>query len=280
MTDQFNRLYRLNISYLDGFPILDTELLRVNFEIFKGLSSTPNQSKVTIYNLNERTKKRLNAQEKLILSLVAGYPSNTDVLFLGNIRTISPPIIDNVDIKTEIFVADGDVGIRFGTIAQNFAPFTSLEQVIKAIVDNMEGVNAGTLNGLSGKKLSGRGESLTGDIKVLLDRLARAYKFSWSVQDGVLETMSISPEQSDTVIGSSETAYKINAGLGMIGKPIVKDNKQIKIKCLINPRLKPGRPIFVDSDNVNGFYKVLSMKIVGDTRGQEWFMEMDCVGLG
>ena len=98
----------------------------------------------------------------------------------------------------------------------------------------------------------------------------------------------------------------------MIGVP-ERTDKGINLKCLLNPRIKPGGKIWLDNNNFkervaqarlklpsakattghkakaahrialldpDGVYKVLKVEHEGDTRGPQWESRIVCVALG
>jgi hypothetical protein len=279
-TKQFNRDYNLKISQLNGISLLETNKLRLSFEIFKGLSSTPNQCKIIIYNITDNTVKRLSSTQNLDVVLSAGYINNIDVIFKGSIRTVSQLIRENADKKVEMIVGDADLGLKYGAISTTFLGLTPLTNVIQGIINVMPGVSIGIVDAISEYKLPERGYPFTGDCKTLLDALASQYKFSWSVQDGILEIISTENSSRHSTIDDSGTnAYVLSSKTGLIGSPSLEDDGKLSVKALLNPRVKPGRVVNIDSLDFKGFYKILSVTFNGDTRGQEWFMNIKGLSL-
>ena len=68
----------------------------------------------------------------------------------------------------------------------------------------------------------------------------------------------------------------------MIGQPEPGDEGRIKVKALLNPRIKPGRVVKVESDrlpDINGFYRVNETEFIGDYEGNDWYVSMSGVKL-
>jgi hypothetical protein len=84
------------------------------------------------------------------------------------------------------------------------------------------------------------------------------------------------------------------------------NNKGIKIKCMLDPRIVPGCKLWLQNNDVkqkhlkasiegqkhklkgpkmpvrldpDGVYKVYAVKLIGDTRGPDWYCECMCVAL-
>ena len=278
MARQFGRKYQLQIFNNLEQVVFSTEKLRINFEIKKGLASTPNQGKITVYNLSETTREQLRGDSEKVV-LFAGYEELYNQIFTGNIKTITSTR-KGPEIETVFVSGDGDKGQKFGSASLSAVAGTPLAEAISKIAASMPGVETGQLNGLDGKILGGRGVSFTGSSKILLDALGRAYDFTWSIQDGALETVASGAGAVGAAIGNSATAYVLSPETGLIGSPEPGDEGKVKVKSLLNPRIKPGRVIKIDRTLVGrGFYKVDNLTIKGDIEGQDWSIEIEGVPL-
>ena len=280
MSQQWIRKYSLIIGDVSA-PIFTTETLQITFNIKKGLSSVPNQAKINVFNLSKDTRDRIREDLKPII-LIAGYESFSDIIFQGDIRSVGTPQ-GIPDIGTEIQAGDGDRGCRFGSISYTVEGGRSVKDAITQLANSMPGVQPGILKGLDGKTISSRGVSVTGDSKTLLDSYARQYGFTWSIQDGILETVAAMPEQTgSTVDDAGPNAFVISPKTGMIDQPEVKDEGKVTVKFLLNPRVKPGRVVNIESlrvPDINGFYRVNEVEFIGDYSGQDWYTSVTGVKL-
>ena len=273
-TEQFNRKHKLTI-YSGSRVILNDSTLRIAFNIPKGLSSTPNKVEMVIFGLSETTRNSIRQTDNRTV-LQAGYPDNIDVIFDGSVTKIEAERGDST-IKTKITAGDGAKGVKYGAVSASVTGGSPLKTLIIQIAESMPGVGIGNLAGLDGKVIGGRGQSVSGKASVILDSLGVMFSFGWSVQDGLLETLAVEKGKAGSVIGDSgRNAYVISPATGMIGIPSVLDNGQVKVKSLLNPRIKPGRVVKVETQRApgSGFYKSTEVVFKGDTYGGEWSVDI------
>ena len=48
-----------------------------------------------------------------------------------------------------------------------------------------------------------------------------------------------------------------------------------QVQCLIMPGLDPGRRVRVESDTVTGDFEIRKVGLAGDTRGNDWFADLE-----
>ena len=85
---------------------------------------------------------------------------------------------------------------------------------------------------------------------------------------------------------------------GLIGQP-EQTNEGIKVRALINPRFRVGGRIKLDNASIkefrteikvgafnkaprlddDGLYRILAVDYQGDTRGNDWYADLICVGI-
>ena len=75
-------------------------------------------------------------------------------------------------------------------------------------------------------------------------------------------------------------AILLSSATGLIGSPTAIDDG-IKVKVLINPNIRLLGLVQLDQHILyppvsNGVYSVREIIYTGDTRGQQWYMEMVC----
>lgn len=268
---QFGRVFNLKAFSKTGLRILDTSILTVEFDIKKSLASTPNKGVISIYGLSENTRNNLRSSSSSVI-LSAGYTENSDVIFTGQI-TSADVKKQGSDIITKLEAGDGAKGQKYGSVSLTFQPETPIKTVIENFAGAMPGVKVGILKGLDGKAITDAGASYTGQARENLNKLASTYDFSWSIQDGFLETVAGNKNApGSTIDDAGSSAYVISASTGMIGLPVVKDSGQITVKTLLNPRIKPGRVVKIETaiEKGSGFYKVSEVVLKGNYRGNEW----------
>jgi hypothetical protein len=294
MAVQFGRRYQIQIFDNLGNKIFGTDKLQIAFEVQKTIASVANQARITLINLSEAARNRTREPFNF-LTLKAGYEDLNDVIFTGDIKTVFSRMESEAgavagaaritrkgtEMITEIEAGDGTQGLQSSAATISLPGGTPIEAVIKSAIETMPGIKIGILKGLEGKSLAARGISFTGSPRLLLKMLGLTYNFSWSIQDGLLETLALESNISDTVIGDAgPKAYVISESTGMIGMPELLYNGKIKARTLLNPRIKPGRSVNIRTTAPGtGFYKVLSVTFKGDFRGNDWYTDIEALPL-
>ena len=135
-----------------------------------------------------------------------------------------------------------------------------------------------------------RGKVMYGMARKFMRDEAISTNCSWSIQDGKLQMVRVSGYLAgEAVVLTHET--------GLIGTP-EQTNEGIKVRCLLNPRLRIGGRIKLDNKSIqqaktelkqatqtapkmdnDGFYRILKVEFSGDTKGNDWYADMICVGL-
>ena len=287
----WNRQYRVK------FPDLNLEFantLRISFDVTKDLSKETNKGKLTIYNLSEATRQKIEVPDTKV-EIYAGYKDNGGPvkLFVGSV--ISSSTKDNgKDASTELQLSDGQTAIRDTAFSLSFAPGTPGNTIIQYIADEMgmpivwgDGVEFGVFKD---------GYSFVGTARDALDNICYGSGVKWSVQNEILQlileggTVSnkglvFAPDSG--LIGSPEHYTNTNSQPNASTpkrKQAQKDNKDSstaesgwKIKTLLSPTLNPGDLVKVESRYVTGWLKVKSAHHSGDTHSGDWSSEIDLV---
>lgn len=115
---------------------------------------------------------------------------------------------------------------------------------------------------------------------------------SWSIQDGKVQMIPVRGYlPGEAVVLTAET--------GLVGTP-EQTNDGIKVRCLLNPRLRIGGRIKLDNASVkemktelkmnanlygkpkldnDGLYRIIKCEFTGDTRGNDWYADLVCIGI-
>ncbi|HSS39038.1 MAG TPA: hypothetical protein VLT58_09740 [Polyangia bacterium] len=280
---------------------LQVEGLRVEFTITKTIGRAPNTAKIKIYNLSQATEGQIKGEFDEVL-LNAGYQGASLLIFRGNIRH-ADAYRDGVNRILELDCADGDKDFRKAIVNTTLAKGTTTAQVVDHVIQQFETTTRGTI--ILASKARPRGLVLCGMARDVLDRVASEQDAHWSIQDGALHIVPV-----DKTLPSE--AIVINSGTGMLGAP-VRDDKGIKVRCLLNPRIKVNGKIWLDNNDFrdqvaktkttypgakppkksaktkrsgtlarldpDGIYKCFRVDHEGDTRGEKWETTIMCVAL-
>jgi hypothetical protein len=252
--------------------------VRVTFQCEKSTDSTKNTARINIYNLAEATRIKFEA-EKAQVTLLAGYIDDTgeEIIFIGDVvncvhRYASPDIITEVELK------DGHNALKEARLSESFKPGTTMRQVVGKLADSI---------GLPIKEISGnleeqfsQGVSVAGPVSEQMDKILQKAGLQWHVTDGELEVIEENTPNRETVV-------VLSAGTGLIGRPenLVDENqklegdkntnKKLKAESLLIPKLNPARRVKIQSEEVDGLFRIKRVTHRGDTHGQEWLSEIE-----
>ena len=270
---------------------LDLGELRITFKTQKGDVETPNSAEINVYNLSEATASKIQ-REFTQVALSAGYQSNMGLIFRGNIRQVRTWRENGVDAVLSILAADGDRAYNFATVNTTLAagslPADRVRTCQGALSD--KGAGAGHTPELGGQPLP-RGKVMYGMARQYMRDEARDTDTDWSIQDGKVQLV---PRRGylpgEAVLLTHET--------GLVGTP-EQTQEGITVRALLNPLLRIGGRIKLDNKSVkkmqsplkmaagqaaprlddDGMYRILKVEFTGDTRGNDWYADMLCIGI-
>lgn len=263
----FGRRVTVQVStlLLEGFD--------VSFDISKSLSpKTPNTAELKIWNLNAAHRKQLQEAERVFVSIEAGYESGTSLLFRGDLRDVVS-LRESADWVTTV-TSDSGRRARKARIVKSFAPGSTVGDVLNAAAKAM-GVKLGnSAQRIVNAKITGtsassffNGYALAGAIEHEIDRIARSCGLEWSVQDDELQFL-------DFGAPLAQIAVKLTPETGLIGSPEPGNKGIVEARTLIIPDLYPGRRVEVQSEHVQGMFRVETTKHSGSTFGRDWYVDM------
>jgi hypothetical protein len=253
--------------------------IRIEFNIDKDTSSSPNSAEITIFNLSESHRNSVGKEFDAI-TLEAGYippegDGNVGVIFKGAVRDVEHRR-EGPNILTIISCGDGSKALRRATISKSFPKGTPVKDVVDELAKQIEkeGVSRGEWkfpDDVESKKFK-RPYAVCGSCVRELDTIGRGNGFYWNVQN---ETMEIVPGDGfigDVVLISPET--------GMIGTPAITDNG-VRVSALLNPGIRPNRRVQLKSETLemngdDGMYRVTSASYSGNNMDGE--MKVDIAG--
>lgn len=266
------------------------ENLRVKFKCEKNNESHPNTAEIEIYNLAEETRSMLEAKNTRV-ALSIGYlgldsqnqgskpgpKSNVEIVFIGDVSKAAHkkpthkddhgkgekgPISEKLgkgregqDIITKIHVADGENKFRNARLDKGYPPNTKLKQVFTDVINTLE-LGKGAQIGIPDMNIA-NGLTLSGLARDHLNILTEAHKLEWSIQD---ETIQVIPQNK----GTTESIVLLSPESGLVGIP-EKTDKGVEFKSLIQPKLRPGRLVKIESRFVKGTFKIRKVNHNGDS---------------
>lgn len=270
---------------------LDLSALRITFQTKKGDAETPNSAEINVYNVSDETASKIRREFTQVF-LAAGYQGNCGLIFQGNIRQVRLWRENGVDTVLSILAADGDRAYNFATVNTTLAAGSRPADRVRACQSSFaeKGTKPGYTPDLGGEALP-RGKVMYGMSRQYMRDEARDTGTDWSIQDGAVQMV---PKKGylpgEAVLLTSET--------GLIGAP-EQTQDGITVRALLNPRLKIGGRIKLDNASIkraetplkaaagqgvaridaDGFYRILKVEFSGDTRGNDWYADMTCIGI-
>lgn len=286
--DQRQYLRRCNLIVAnDKGEGLDLSQLRIVFNIKRSDAQTPNAAEIRVYNVAAETANRIR-KEFTSVTLQAGYESNYGIIFAGNIKQVRIGKESGVDSFIDIAAGDGDNAYNNSVVNTTLAAGASQRDQINASTQAMssKGVSQGYIDNTGSSKLA-RGKVMYGMARDYLRQSADASLTSWSIQDGKIQFVQL------TGVLPSQ-AVVLNSKTGLIGVP-EQTNDGISAKCLLNPMLKIGGKVQINENDIaeapkdsdkkppeiegDGFYRILVVEHSGDSRGNDWYSQLTCLGI-
>ncbi|MEW5804664.1 MAG: hypothetical protein AB1847_21450 [bacterium] len=259
--------------------------LRIAFEIEKTSESlVPNTGRISIYNLHPKHWAMLESGERsLAVILEAGYGGNLEELFVGDIKkaALSSEDTKNVasvtvtsqgpDTVTIIEAASGSKAME-AIIDKSYAEGTDLKIPAIDLVQTMRDTGGIMINGVLdflrtgsfAPKKAQTGLVLSGSSALHLDNLTGALGLEWSIQDNDMQMMTAGGK-------TTEEAVLLTPKTGLIGSPVRRE-EGIEFTALIQPKIRPGRAVRIESARVTGNYRVNKAKFTGDTHDNAWYV--------
>lgn len=262
----------------DGIKIFG---FKIAFKIELTHSSKPNKAEVQIWGLNEGTRGRIAVTTlKPQFIIEAGYVDTIAQVFKGEAVEIST----TKNAPGVVTTVKGQDGFKASKqrISLSMSPGALVGDAIAQIAETLE-VNAtkaisraksGDLTG--GVKQLFSGLSVSGNSQNELDKFAKTYGFDTSIQDGELQFLL--PGET-----TKETAILLNEATGLIGSParVIDDKLPNKIiakgRSLMQPKMSPGRRLEIESDEVDGSFRILSVIHSGQSDVGDFYSDFEAV---
>lgn len=263
------------------------EGLRVKFRVTKSTESNPNTAEVDIYNLSESSMSLFQAKDSRV-ELQVGYKGvpagalgggpemagngNVESVFIGNVSKAVPKnekktakgkgknkfsqsVIEGVDIITKVQLSDGENRYRNARLTKGFPPNASLNQVLDELTKSL-GLAKGAREGVPSQKYA-NALTVSGLVRDHLSVLTKGNGLQWSIQD---ETLQILPKNGST----KDSIIVLSPSSGLVGSP-QKSDKGIEFTSLMQPQIRPGRRVQIDSAFVKGIFIVKKVTHEGDS---------------
>ena len=305
-----------NVQYLrkstlfaidSGNQALDLSQLHFKFKTEQNDEESPSNCSIRIHNLSDQTLSKLKKEFTRIV-LNAGYVNGPyGVIFEGTIKQFH--IGREEDATTnyvDLLLADGDIGYNWAFSNQTLAKGLSQQQRLDATVGDlkrmgMTGGSTAAVAPLCGGILP-RGKVLFGLTRGYIRAQTQQIGASWSIQNNAIQILPLTGYLPGT-------AVRLSAENGLIGR-VEQTADGIKARALLSPLINVGQVVKIDNTSINqtfaqdpnitgnntqlpynkykgvqtladvtndGLYRVYVAEFTGDTRGQEWYVDLTCL---
>lgn len=273
------KLYQRNIRVTVGGKLYQN--LRMAFQITSSIRPEPNTAELTIYNLNEDSRTKVQ-KPKVPCIIEAGYGTNLAQIFKGYLRDASNQN-RGTDWVTTLITGDGDIAWRESRVHESFKKGAEIDKVIETLFKRL-GPTVDVQNALEnlkkGKFREGltqftRGTVLYGKTVEQIHKMMKSKNLEWFIDQGQVQVI-----ERDTVVPTPNgKVQRLTHSTGLIGSPQVGEGGVIKITSLLQPSFRLGTMLVLESDSANGNFRINKLTHIGDTHDQPWYTQIEAKAL-
>lgn len=282
----YGRRYRVIVSSLDGEKALDVSDLRCTFNCIKVMQMQPQFSTVVIYNLSPQSENAIIA-EGFRVTVEAGYEgSQYGQIFDGDVVQAIRNKEDGTTYTLTLVAADSDMWMSYSISNFSMVRGQNSRNVIEGLASKATvPTELGNISeSLSTSQLT-RGKVIFGLTRDYVRQIAQSENATAYIDGGKINLVKASDIPDGEIIDLSPDS-------GLIGVPTQSDYG-VTIRCLLNPRIKTNSLVHVDNSLIraqqfeqgqqiyaldnDGIYRVIQVTTIGDTRGNDWYTEIETV---
>lgn len=284
----FIRVFELRLSR-NGVPFLALQAdgsrdnLHIAFSVNKTLVSTPNEAKITIYNMQPDTRKIL-MQPNIQAELFVGWKNIQPVRLAYGDVVLAMPTKEIPNNQMALSLFDGYRGISDSTIYSSYLRDTAIQEVIFDMASSIAGINVDGNKINVGGIVGSKGYVITGRVFTELNKLANSYNFSWSIQNNIFQAFQSGRSSQNKHVIASENLF---SAIPQLQDPSQLTAAQIQIgmeiRAFIQPAIIPGDIVVLNSEFVpmyNGDYVVHNIDFDGDSNGNVNEMKIESKKFG
>jgi hypothetical protein len=249
--------------------------IKLTFKITKQLGKEPNTCEINVFNLNE-THRLAFTQLPTYVDLDVGYDGQLARLFTGDLGFAFSTKEGHVDWKTVLQCHDGARAYNEARISKAYRGSVDARTAVTDVVQSM-GLRMPTslADAAELKQQFVSGLTLHGKSSAELTNLLKPHGMDWSIQNGQMQILRPNDTRPDF-------AYLISQKTGMVDSPEYnapkkpKDKRLVKVRALLkNPSLLPGGTIKLESERINGYFRIEKIEMSGDTEKDDWYAEIE-----
>ncbi len=254
---------------------------RVAFNVEKTLKPDPNQCTLRVWNLSadqraqiEELKPKTGDTRGIPVIIEAGYEeTGAGQIFLGDLRTVSS-VREGPDWVTTLESGDGEQATQNSRINVTLGPQTRPDVALRAIIAKL-GIDQGNAP-IALAKLLATGATtinpkrmvLSGSAADHMTNFCRSAGLEWSIQDGAIQILDLNRTLTTF-------APLLKSDSGLIDSPSVDPKGLLTCTMLIQPNVRPGGLLVLDSRTARGTYRIERAKWDGDTHDTPWYIQIE-----
>lgn len=286
MSGLFKRDWKLRVGGIDVTG-LDFEA-----QVEKSLKPEPNKCSVSVYGLNQDTRRAIEALSifdpkrartrsrptsvrapktgKIRVELEAGYEGRRSLIFLGDLRRAITER-DEAEVVTNIEGEDGGRSVLSSRVSQSFPPGTPVGAVVAACAEAM-GVGLGNILEVMPQltRVYSEGTVLDGNAADELKGVLRRAELTYSIQNGNLQFLRAGT-------GLPVEAFLITPETGLIGSPQRDATGLVLITTLLLPNIAPGAYVSLKSRDYSGTLRISRIEYSLSSFGTDWYAKCECL---
>lgn len=302
---QWERKCKLTVQIEDGQPeALDLSDFKIVFHIGQATTSTPKAAEFYIYNMSESTMNRLAGMnsEKVNSTVIfeCGYMLGPlEVVFKGRVFQYRRGRDNPTDTWLCILAQSGDRLKSTALVSQTLSAGTTINDIGNFLIDeaSKHSIEKGDVVNLSTQQYP-RGRVFFGPLE---ENLRQFYEENNMLIDFSDDNLNVVPIKGYIPV----PVQILTARTGMVGMPQL-TSEGLKVSCLLNPKMKWGGRVQVDMSNLQteayditygsqrvdqpqkdpkmatnakGLFLIRSVEHHGDTRGNDWYTDLVCIGI-
>lgn len=283
----YGRKYRILIGDAHNNSI-DVSNLRCTFEIKKTAYAEINYSIITVYNLSAKTESQMMTSASRVI-VEAGYVTGQyGTIFDGFVFQAIRGKENGTDFYLKFICLDSSRYLDEAVVNLSLNNYATMRQVVyNCTKATTETINLGQIQ--VPDVSYPRGKALFGMAKDYMNQIARSANSTFYCEDGKANIIATATVPSNTII-------ELGPDSGLVGMP---EQFQYGVRCraLLNPNIRLSSLYRLDNSKIiaaqrsleenlaetfykldtEGIYRVYAITYIGDTRGQDWYMDIESV---
>lgn len=249
------------------------EDLKISFAVKKESSLTPAIGEVVLYNLSVDRENQI-AEAGQAVRIDAGYKGNTSIIFEGFTQRVDRDHdLSAKERKTTITLAAAKVAKKNlnGVSTFSFDGDRSIREIVRRLVTDIGlTVDDIALAVIPDESISTY--SVSDESAAALTRLLEPRQIYWYEDDGAARFNL--PGKAEPI----GLLYQLSPATGLIGSPSITE-RGVKTRSTLNPKIRLGDRVEVDSAVITGTFKVITLLHSGDNWRGDFFTETELAEL-